>query len=68
MAQSRQRIRVVDLDDTLRVGKRQRPENQRIQHGEDRGIPTDAQRKCEKHGQGEVFVLDQHTQSETGVS
>jgi hypothetical protein len=51
-----------ELDDTIRIGIRQRLEKNRIHHCEDRGVDPDAESQRSHGGKGEPGLFEEHVQ------
>ncbi len=55
---------VVNLDDALGLGKRERFDHERVEHREDRRVRADTQRERHERGRGKSFVLREHAHRE----
>jgi hypothetical protein len=55
------------LDELVRFGIRQRPEQDGIDHAEDSGVGPDTERQREHRHRGEARILPQHPHAETNV-
>ena len=55
-------IAVLEQDQPLRVGIRQRPQQHGVDHGEDRDVGADAERQREDGGEGEARLPDEEPQ------
>ena len=64
---TRSRIGVVHVDELLGVGHRQRPQEHRIDHREDRGVGPDTEGQREDGGGGEAAILPQQPEPEPYV-